>query len=40
MGGFNLHINNAEDADAAQFLDLHDALGLSKLIDCTNTQIQ
>ena len=33
MGDFNLHINNAEDADATQFLDLFDALGLSKLID-------
>ena len=33
MEDFNLHINNAEDADATQFLDLLDALGLSQLID-------
>ena len=42
MGDFNLHINNAEDADATQFLDLLDALRLSQLIDvpthrCGNT---
>ena len=33
MGDFNLHINNAEDADATQFLYLLDALGHSQLID-------
>ena len=32
-GDFNLHINNAEDADATKFLDLLDALGLSQLTD-------
>ena len=33
MGDFNIHINNAEDADASQFLDLLDTLGLRQLID-------
>ena len=33
MGDFNLYINNAEDADAAYFLDLCDTLGVRQLID-------
>ena len=33
MGDFNLHINNAEDADATQYLNLFDALGPSQLTD-------
>ena len=35
MGDFSLYINNAEDANAAQFLDLLNALGLRQVIDAS-----